>query len=70
MNAIEEAHDEDIDIIGYRDAARLLGVPVGTLYAWTHQRRVPHFRLAKRLVRFSRRQLLAHLEQHAVAVVG
>lgn len=57
---------EATDIIGYREAARLLGVPIGTLYAWTHQRKVPHFRLTSRIVKFSRRTLVAWLEMHAV----
>lgn len=55
------------DIIGYTDAARLLGVAVGTCYAWVHQGRLPHFRLSARCVRFSRRALIAFLETRAVA---
>jgi len=56
------------DIIGYDAAARLLGVAVGTVYAWVSQRRVPHFRISKRCVRFSRRELLRHLQARAVTV--
>lgn len=55
------------DIIGYTEAADLLHVAVGTVYAWVHQKRVPHYRIGKRCVRFSKSALLAYLTLHAVA---
>jgi excisionase family DNA binding protein len=39
-------------LIPYHEAAKLLHVPVGTLYAWVHENRVPHVRLGARTVRF------------------
>jgi excisionase family DNA binding protein len=54
------------DMMSYGDAAELLAVPVGTLYAWVHERRVPHVRLGPRLVRFSRAALEQWLASHAV----
>lgn len=56
----------EADLIGYRELACLLGVPIGTCYAWVHQRRVPHIRLGPRLVRFSRREIRDWLRQRQV----
>ncbi len=39
-------------LIGYAEAARRLGIPLGTLYALVSQRRVPHHRLGPRFVKF------------------
>lgn len=44
-------------MIGYADAARYLGVPLGTLYYWVSLRCIPHIRLGPRLVRFDRGEL-------------
>jgi excisionase family DNA binding protein len=39
-------------LVSYREVAARLGVPIGTVYAMVAQRRIPHVRLGKRLVRF------------------
>lgn len=57
-------------MIGYKDASILLGVPLGSLYCLVHQRRVPHFRIGARSVRFSRKALAAWLDSRAVAEGG
>lgn len=67
MDLIMDNNPDAPDVIGYRAAAVLLGVPVGTVYAWVSQRRVPFLRLSKRLVRFRRSELLAFLDAHRVA---
>jgi excisionase family DNA binding protein len=54
------------DHVGYTGAQEITGLPLGTLYALVHQRRIPHVRLGRRLVRFSRRALAAWLEEHSV----
>ena len=56
------------DILGYSDAAELLGIPINTWYGLVHAKRLPHYRLGTRSVRFSRRKLLAYLQEHAVEV--
>lgn len=58
------------DLIGYSEAAALLGVPVGTLYSWTHLKKVPHIRLGPRLVRFSRAGLAAWLSHLTVSPIS
>ena len=55
------------DLVGYKVAAAILSVPVGTLYSWVHQRRIPYVRLGPRLVRFSKRDLARWLATRAVA---
>ena len=50
----------------YKEAAAFLGVPVGTLYWFVHQRRVPHIRYSARLVRFERDALEAWRRSHRV----
>jgi excisionase family DNA binding protein len=57
-----------MELCGYKDAAVFLGVPVGTLYAWVHQKRVPHVRFGRRAVRFDRAALRAWVESRAVEV--
>lgn len=54
--------------VGYAAAAEFLGVAKGTLYAWVHQRRVPHIRIGRRCVRFNRSALQAFLDERAVQV--
>ena len=57
---------KDQDIIGYREASDLLGVPKGTVHCWVSRRLLPHLRLGKRLVRFRRAELQAWLDSHQV----
>ena len=56
--------------LNYRDAAALLGVPVGTLYAWVARQQVPHIRLGRRLVRFDAGELETWLAAHKVPVAS
>ncbi len=57
-------------LIGYKDAAALLGLPIGTVYALVSQRRIPHVRLGRRLVRFRRRDLQLWIQERGVAAMG
>jgi excisionase family DNA binding protein len=54
------------DLLTYDQAARSLNIKLGTLYALVAQNRVPHVRLGRRLVRFSRSDLEGWLRQHRV----
>ena len=44
-------------LITYKKAAEYLDLPVGTLYAWVHEKKIPHVRLGKRTVRFDQDEL-------------
>ena len=61
-----ENHQTAPALLDYQQAARLLNIKLGTLYAMVSQRRVPHIRLAGRLVRFDRDQLLAWVRSKAI----
>mgnify|MGYP001615317030 CR=1 FL=1 len=39
-------------LLSYQQAAQMIGVPIGTVYAWVSQKQIPHVRLGGRLVRF------------------
>lgn len=54
------------DLIGYREAARMLGLPIGTLYSMVSKRHLPHLRLGPRLVRFDPVALQQWVESHRV----
>ena len=61
------ATTDELDLIDYRQAALLLNITPSTLYGWVHRRSVPHIRISRRLVRFSRRELLAWLDACSVS---
>lgn len=56
-------------LINYKKAAEFLDMPMGTLYALVHQKRIPHVRLGNRMVRFDLEALQAWLDEHKKEVV-
>ncbi|GEM_PF-3568673 len=64
-----ESPTGDTDLIGYAEAAQLLNTPIGTLYGWVNRKRVPHIRISKRLVKFSRRALATWIAERTVQPV-
>lgn len=48
----------------YKEAAKFLAMPVGSLYALVHEERVPHIRLGKRVVRFDLDELEEWVAAH------
>lgn len=62
--------EQSSDIIGYSEAAAELHVAVGTVYAWVSQKRIPHYRISSRCVRFSRATLRQWLASRAVEAGG
>lgn len=58
-----------MEMLNYPEAARIIGVPIGTLYSWVGRRQIPHVRLGPRLVRFQRCELDAWLAQKHVPAV-
>jgi excisionase family DNA binding protein len=53
-------------LMGYEEAASFIGVTLGTMYSMVARRMIPHHRIGRRLVRFSRDELQAWLQRHAV----
>jgi excisionase family DNA binding protein len=54
------------EIINCAATARLLGLPIGTIYAMVSRKKIPHIRIGPRLVRFSRKALDEWLATRAV----
>ena len=55
-------------LMTYGEVAALLKMPIGTLYALVHQKRIPHVRLGRRLVRFRRSDVETLLTASHVSV--
>jgi len=53
-------------LMAYAEAAEFIGVTVGTMYSMVARRIVPHHRIGRRLVRFSRDDLRAWLQRNSV----
>lgn len=51
------------EFLTYAEASQFLSVPVGTLYYWVYEKRIPHHRLSSRMVRFRRSELETWLNQ-------
>ncbi len=56
------------ELLDYKGAAKLLGVKLGTLYWWVHNRTVPHHKMSDRVVRFSKADLVQWLKENKVTV--
>jgi excisionase family DNA binding protein len=56
----------DDDLLTYAQAARFLNLRLGTLYALVSRKEIPHVRLGKRLVRFSRDALTAMITDRSI----
>lgn len=66
--AMNEAKKEAM--ISYKELSEMIGLPLGTLYCMVHFKRIPHVRLGKRLVRFSRVKIIEWLMTSEVYVGG
>ena len=58
--------NENDKIIGYEEASVFLGIPKGTLYAYVSDRRIPHYRLGPRSVKFSLNELETWLNNYKI----
>ena len=56
------------DFLTYAQLAKLTQIKLGTLYTLVSQYRIPHVRIARRIVRFRRDEIEAWLEQRHVPV--
>lgn len=54
-------------LLTYEQAAELLGLKLGTLYALVSRRAVPHVRVSRRIVRFDANELRSWLSARAVS---
>ena len=56
------------EFISYSEVSKLTSIPLGTLYSYVYKNKIPHYRIGKRLVRFSRREILEWLQESQVRV--
>jgi len=64
----QNEHESQSPIMSVSEAAQFLRITVPTVYAWVHERRIPHRHHGRRLV-FSRNDLEKWSEAHAVAML-
>jgi excisionase family DNA binding protein len=65
-NAVDPSNDQQDEKLRYDGAAALTGLKVPTLQSMVCRRQIPHYRLGKRLVIFSKAELMAWMSQHRV----
>jgi excisionase family DNA binding protein len=56
---------QEQEFLEYRDLLQY-GIKLGTAYSLVSQGRIPHIRLGKRFVRFSKKSILEWLKSHEV----
>jgi excisionase family DNA binding protein len=56
--------------LNYREAARMLGIPVGTLRSMVCRRQIPHIRISPRIVVFDVAALEAWIATRRVGVAN
>ncbi len=64
------SNDSNNNLIGYEEAAQILGIAKGTLYAWVSEGRIGYVRFSPRCVRFQRAVLEAYVQERVVPVAA
>jgi excisionase family DNA binding protein len=54
----------------YKQVSALMGIPLGTIYGLVSLKRIPHIRLGKRFVRFSKAEIERWMKSHEIQVRG
>lgn len=66
-HVVDGSNEQRDDKVRYDEAAVITGLKVATLQSMVFRRQVPHYRLGKRLVIFSRTELVAWMNERRVA---
>lgn len=53
--------------IGIKELSEYIGVPVGTIYSWTHMRKIPYLKLGKS-VKFDLQELEVWFKKRRIKV--
>ena len=53
--------------VGIKELSEYLGLPIGTIYSWTHQRKIPYIKMG-RLVKFDLEEIEIWLKKKQVKV--
>jgi excisionase family DNA binding protein len=54
-------------LIGYKEIAEMMGMPIGTIYAWVCRKEIPHIRISAKLVRFDLDEIQKWIEEKRVS---
>ena len=70
MKAPEPANPSDTAyLMSVKAASRWLSIPVFTLYSWAQSRKIPHYRMGKRVM-FAIEDLKKWLAEHRLEAAG
>ncbi len=69
MGAKKQTQEVKTDTCGYEEIATEIGTKIETVYSLVSQKRIPHYRLGPRYVRFSRARVREWLESSEVVPV-
>ena len=58
--------DKNRFLVSVKEASAFLGIPVFTLYSWALSRRIPHYKIGRRVM-FSLNDLHVWIDTHRVA---
>ncbi len=67
-NAVDASNDQQDEKLRYGGAANLTGLKIPTIQSMVCRKQIPHYRLGKRLVVFSKSELTAWMNARRVAV--
>lgn len=65
-NAVDTSNDQTAEMLRYDGAAALTGIKIPTLQSMVCRKEIPHFRLGKRLVVFSKSELAAWMNERRI----
>jgi excisionase family DNA binding protein len=65
-NAVDTSNDQQDAKLRYDGAAGLTGLKVSTLQSMVCRKQIPHYRLGRRLVIFSKTELMVWMSQRRV----
>lgn len=65
-NAVDASNDQQDEKLRYDGAANLTGLKIPTLQSMVCRKQIPHYRLGKRLVVFSKAELTAWMDARRV----
>jgi excisionase family DNA binding protein len=64
---VEDNMQEEMDVLmTCKELGELLGLKPATIHSMVHRGQLPHFRVGKRIVRFSRARIMQWLEARTV----
>ncbi len=54
-------------LLNIDEVAEMLGVTKGAIYAWVYQKKIPHVKITKRLLKFREKDIMDWISQKSVS---